>query len=383
MPRHENKRATVKSVKADVNSKTKENRVYDALVKTVMTVLVSSTQRKFTDKTILDASVIVVKASAEQSSANSARKKMACGTSRRQAVKPLESLVLVDVMKNINKQLRRDCRKEFCNQSITVSMDIHDIPYHGKPFKFNEEVRGGKQKDGTRRFHGFATAYANVNNHRITLAVMFVPNHTGMCEVVHTLLTLVRRAGIRAKMLFLDKGFYSVDVIRLLKRFNTPFIMPLRGKRLKKKRGSYRTEYAVRSGANGEEVVAAYSVIKYDAGKRFGKHGARQLQYITWHVGLPPRKVAEAYRKRFGIESSYKLSKKKRPRTSSRNPAYRAFLFAASIFLQNAWVKVKRAYCLRVKKWSHEFIALQDFTNVLLAIVRQQYGEITSFKVLS
>lgn len=362
-----------------------EKQVCGELVKTLEKVLASSTRRKFKKKTLRDATAIIVKAATNgprPTSLHGARKKMASGISRRQAAKVFASLVLKATLENVNKLLRKRARKTFSGQSITVSMDLHDVPYHGKPFEDVNEVRGGKQKDGTRRFHGFATAYANVNGKRFTLAIVFVPNHTRMDCVVRELSRLVARAGIDVNLLLLDKAYYSVNVIRLLKRLNVPFIIPMKGKRLKKKKGSYQTPYVVRSNLGGvcrEELVQAYSVIKYDAGKRFQKHGARQLSYISWRVNLAPKKVAEVYRKRFGIESSYKLSKAVRPRTSSRRPAYRAFLFAASIFLQNAWVEVKRLFCLRVPKWSPQFITLQDFAGVMAAIVREWYGEVTSF----
>ncbi len=377
-----NKRITVKSAPAGSSKKKTEKQVCSELVKTLEKVLAQSAQRKFTKRTLRDAAAITVKAAAERSSLHGARKKMASGTSRRQAAKPLESLDLKATLENVNKQLQKLARKKFGGQSIPVSMDLHDVPYHGKYFEDANEVRGGKQKDGTRRFHGFATAYANVNGKRFTLAIIFVPNHTRMDCVVRELMRLVAKAGVGVELLLLDKGYYSVNVIRLLKRLNVSFIMPMKGKRLKKKKGSYKTTYVVRSNLGGvcrEELVQAYSVIKYDAGKRFKKHGARQLCYISWRVNLAPKKVAEVYRKRFGIESSYKLSKAVRPRTSSRRPAYRAFLFAASIFLQNAWVEVKQLFCRRVPKWSRQFITLRDFANVMLVVIREWYGEVESF----
>jgi len=379
--RPENKRSTVKHPPADPKPTT-EKKTYDKIISTLKKILDGSTRKKFTDETISDAAAITVKAAAEQSSFHGARKKMARGKSRRQAVKPLESLDLKTTLKNVNAFMQKQGGKIFGSRRISVSIDLHDVPYHGAAFEEKDEVRGGKAKDGTRHFHGFATAYANVKNKRFTLAVVFVPNHTPMRDVVYDLLRLVAKAKVGVELLLLDKGFYSIDVVRLLKRLNVPFIMPMKGKRLEKKRRSYKTTYAIRSTVNGirrEERVPAYSVIKYDAGKRFKKHGARQLTYIAWRVGFAPRKVAQVYRKRFGIESSYKLCKKTRARTSTRRPAYRAFLLAASFLLQNAWVQVKRLFCLRVPKWSSSFVTLRDFADVLLGVVREVYGEVGTF----
>lgn len=368
--------------KSSASHPTTEEKEFDQLVGTLEKMLRESSSRRLTKKTRHDAAAYILKAAAEQSSLHAARKKMTRGTSRRQAAKVLESLDLQTLMNNANREFRQRAREVFGGQCITVSIDLHDIPYRGKHFEDKDEVRGGKAKDGTRHFHGFATAYANVNGKRFTLAIVFVPNHTSMRDVVRDLLHLIAKARIVVELLLLDKGYYSIDVIRLLKRLNTAFIMPMKGKRLKKKRRSYKTSYVVRSNLGGvhrEERVPAYSVIKYDAGKRFKKHGTRQLTYISWRVGFAPGKVAQVYRKRFGIESSYRLSKKVRPRTSSRRPAYRAFLLAASFFMQNAWVEVKRMFCFHVPKWSPRFVTLRDFADVLLAVVRGIYGEVVTF----
>lgn len=370
------KKLTVESSGSD------EEKDFDDLVKTIKGVLASSVTRKFREKTLRDAGVIILRAASMPSSFHGARKRMKTGTSRRQAVKPLENLNLRLVMRAVNLKLCRRTKKKFGGRCIRLSLDLHEIPYHGKAFADENEVRGGKQKDGTRHFHGFATVYATVKRKRYTLAIMFVPNHTSMRAAVRKLLSLVARTGVGVERLLLDKGFYAVDVIRLLKRLNLSFIMPMKGNRLEKKRGSYQTTYMIKTAGRGrkrQETVRAYSVIKYDRGKRFGKHGSRQLCYISWGVRMPPRKIADEYRKRFGIESSYKLSKKSRPRTSTRNPAYRAMLLAASFLLQNAWVDVKQKFCSRTPRWSREFITLRDFMDAMLAIGREFYGELTSF----
>lgn len=372
-----NKRATAKSSK-----KTVERQAYEKIAAALEHLLSSSTTKTFRQQTLRDAAAITIKAAANASSLHAARKHMKKGKSRRQAAKTLENLDLKTLLKQANKHLSRQARRLIGDKPITVSADLHESPYHGKPFKEANEVRGGKQKDGTRHFHAYATAYANAGRKRITLAIVFVPNHSSMRGVVMQLLELLRQAGIRVKKLLLDKGFFSVDVIRLLKRLNIPFIMPLKGSRLKKKRGSYKTFYVVRTVAGGvyrEERVKAYSVVRYDTGKRFGKRGSRHWQYVSWGVSLTPKQIAREYRRRFGIESSYKLLKRARPRTSSRNPAYRAFLLVASFFLQNAWVEVKRVFCWRVPRWSEFFVSFRDFLDAVLAVVRLLYGEAAGF----
>ncbi len=183
---------------------------------------------------------------------------------------------------------------------------------------------------------------------------------------------------VKIDILLLDRGFYSIDVVRLLMRLNIGFIIPMRGNRLEKKRGSYRTTYIMKSAKDGKpisQLVGAVSVIKYNKGKRFKDRRAMQLCFIIYRMEMNLRRIAEFYRKRFGIESSYKLNKAIRPRTSSRNPAIRLFLFGAALIIQNIWVGIKLIFCKRIRKDSELMITQYDFAGILVYWIRRYYGE--------
>jgi putative transposase len=344
-------------------------------------ILDAASVRKHTKTLLKDAAFVTIKAASARSSIHGARKRMKKGKSRRQIARVLEGLDLQGVAKEVNLVLRTDAKAKFRGQTLSVAMDIHAISYHGHPYKDKDELGRSKQKDGTTRFHMLATAYVvGKKKKRFTLAVVFVPCGTTMRAVVQALLSLLNKCGIMVDQVLLDRGFYAIEVVRLLMRLNIGFIIPMRGKRLEKRKGSYQTVYRMRSVIDGkptEQIVNAVSVIKYNRGKRFKHHGAMQLCFITYKVNLGLREIAERYRKRFGIESSYKLNKAIRPRTSSRNPAIRMFLFSAAVLIQNIWVEVKRLFCKRTSRASALMVTLRDFADVLLYWVRKYYGENT------
>ncbi|EQD66793.1 transposase IS4, partial [mine drainage metagenome] len=127
-------------------------------------------------------------------------------------------------------------------QVLDACMDIHAIPYYGGPHKDKKETGRSKPKDGTTKFHMMATAYLiGKRGKRLTLAVTFVPKGTTMRAVVQALLCLLKRCGITVGRLLLDRGFYAIDVVRLLMGLNVGFIIPMKGNRLKKKKKSYST----------------------------------------------------------------------------------------------------------------------------------------------
>src|SRR5208283_5097147 len=75
-------------------------------------------------------------------------------------------------------------------------------------------------------FHAYASAYVVCKGQRYTVALTPVEHGEKMKDVVQRLLAQARRAGIRPGLLLLDRGFYSVEVIRYLQAARVPFLMP-------------------------------------------------------------------------------------------------------------------------------------------------------------
>ena len=105
---------------------------------------------------------------------------------------------------------------------------------------------------------------------------------------------------------------------------------------------------------------------------------AMQPCFIVYGMDMSLHRIAEFYRKRFGIESSYKIDKSIRARTSSRNPAIRMFHFNAAVLIQNFWVTIKLVFCKRIDKTSVRMITIRDFADILLHWIRIFYGENTT-----
>jgi len=362
-----------------------ERIVFSEVAQELIGLLDSSSVKKCNIRLLKDAASVTIKAVSACSSIHAARKRMKQGKSRRQIARVLEGLELATLENEINGRLKTNS-KPLRNGNWTVAIDTHLIAYHGQKHQTNDEISRSKQKDGTTHFHTIATAYVvDSYGRRWTIAAIFVRKGTSMRSIVQQLISLIRKCKINIKLLLLDRGFYAINVIILLMRWDIPFIMPMKGKGLPKKRGSYGSLYTMKSIVDGKIrtlVVQAISVVKYNRGKRFGHKGSVHWCYIIYKVNRPYRDIANLYRRRFGIECSYKLNKSRRPRSSTRNPAIRLFLFAASAFLQNRWISVKRMFCKRVTKASPEMITLKDFADIMLSVIRRAYGEITEFVVV-
>src|SRR5450759_4257488 len=108
-----------------------------------------------------------------------------------------------------------------------LAIDLTLIPYHGKPFRDLNEIYRGQAKDGTSHFHAYATAYVVRKGQRYTVALTGVKKGEPLKDVVQRLLRQAASVGVRSRLILLDRGFYSVAVIRCLQAARYPFLMPV------------------------------------------------------------------------------------------------------------------------------------------------------------
>ena len=71
------------------------------------------------------------------------------------------------------------------------------------------------------------------------------------------------------------------------------------------------------------------------------KRRAAWLIFILIHLDWSPRQARRQYRRRFGVESSYRCAGQVRGWTTSPNPAYRFLLIALSFVLLNVWLHLR------------------------------------------
>jgi len=272
-----------------------------------------------------------------------------------------------------------------------VAIDLTFIPYHGDAAEDPNEIRRSKAKSGTTRFHCYATAYVIKKNKRVTLAVTYVQADDTLIEVLERLLARLKALHVRLKRLYLDKQFYCVPVINY---FQTHYpalevIMPviIRGKQggtraLLQGRKSYRTIYTMHSAKYGEATFTVGVVRKYSKG-RYGRHSVAWFAYVLLGpIQSPLHQIHEEYRRRFGIEATYRLMNKVRARTSSRSPGLRLLYVGVALTLVNIWVYLKWAFLGRPRRGGRdvraELFPLTMFTQFLLEALKDIYGAVRS-----
>jgi len=276
------------------------------------------------------------------------------------------------------KALQKECNAALASQLPfwlrdhlqEIACDLHEEPYYGKYDKEDADnwVCGGEARDGTSHFYRCASAYILRHGVRMTLAVEFVNPKKDLLSILQHLLQRVEALGIAYKRLYLDKGFCSIPILRYLQaQVGLPVIMaaPLRGKRgglraLCQGRGSYQTEYTFHSPLHGELTVPV-GMVRTFAKRRHGPPKAQWLVYVLLHLPeLSIRKVRKLYRRRFGIESSYRMMEKARARTTSHNAALRFLFMGLALLLHNIRIALHWTY-LRIRGRGPRRVAYQYF----------------------
>jgi putative transposase len=234
-----------------------------------------------------------------------------------------------------------------------LAIDRTLVPYHGQPFRDPAAVDRAQARDGTSHFHAYATAYVVRKGQRYTVALTGVPKGEPLTDVVRRLLRQAASIGIRPRLLLLDRGLYSVAVIRYLQRARVPFLMPVvcHGRSPRQPGGPtgshvFRTwkasgwsRYILTESKTGRTATVSIGVKCRNYRGQWKRHGRQALIYAYWGYQPPsPDSVFATYRLRFGIESSYRQMHEGRIRTSSRRPEVRLLYVGIALVLRVLWV---------------------------------------------
>jgi hypothetical protein len=233
-----------------------------------------------------------------------------------------------------------------------LAIDLNLRPYHGQPYCDDKEIYRSQAKSGTSHFHAYATCYIVKQGRRYTVALSRVEQGTSMATVLKRLLRRAAHIGIRPNLLLLDRGFYSVDVIRYLQAARYPFLMPvvIQGRKANHPKGPGGTRVFSLQKRSGWACHTLQNAAKRKASVKIcihcrnwqgvrKRHGRQTLVYAFW--GIAPKRthwVYEIYRLRFGIETSYRQLNQACIKTTTRNPTLRLLFVGIALILRNLWV---------------------------------------------
>ena len=304
---------------------------------------------------------------------------------------------LPEIERQLNAAVAAQIPQRVFKRARDTAMDFHEQAYYGKTEQADGLWVRAAAKDGTTRFYRVATAYVIWQAMRVTLAIHFVLPDDDTVGILTSLLERLKALKYKVKTLYLDRGFDGVAVMRYLTqhtRLRVVIACTIRGKTggtraLCRGRGSYRTPYTFHSPEHGA-FTANLAVCKvFTTARRTGRNPRRAdwMIFIMIRCSFTPQQVRQNYRRRFGIESSYRCARHARAWTTSPNPALRFVLMALSFFLVNVWIALRWRFAQiprqggRLVDYAH--FRLQRLIDWIARVVDRIYLPVTSIFALA
>ena len=289
--------------------------------------------------------------------------------------------------KQINEALASRLPPQLYSRRVEAAIDEHDEPFYGKTPELRAYTCRSKPKAGTGRFFRIVSLYVIYRQMRLTLGVAFVRPQEPTVAVVHRLLQCAAHLQVKIDVLYMDRGFCSGPVICYLKEVKQPALLActIRGKvggtrQLCRGRKSYRTRYTFTDGTVAEMAVVATLVPNKEKRRR-----RKWLLFVLVGIDWKPQTIYQRYRSRFGIEASYRILRRVRVKTTSRNPALRFFLLGFALLLVNIWAFLRWFVARILGRGPHRLeptrFQFQSFVSMLRRAIEQLYGALMAIQM--
>ena len=226
----------------------------------------------------------------------------------------------------ITKCITQLAKKRLILTNVAIAFDWHDVRFYGKHDK--EGVVGTKPERGTSYAYCYLSVSIITPGKRLVLAVVPLQSRDDLWQIVLPLLDEVLQELKSISYVAFDNGFQDSKLLQVLIDRNIPFIIPLRDtvklrRRWRWRRYVKRFNYCTKG--LWVDVVEAVD--------------SKGLQYFIG-TNLPgrPKRILKLYKKRWGIETSYRMIGQFFAKTTTDDYAVRVWCFVLAILLYNVWV---------------------------------------------
>ena len=224
------------------------------------------------------------------------------------------------------------------DRPVACAIDYTRVPYYGE---FNRYVVRSKHERGTDRFYEHATISVVQDGVRLCVYSRPVTLLDVKADVVKELVDEARKRGVRVKLLLLDRAFFTTECLNLLEGMGVDFITPcVCNERVQGAVDSLGREGSLRFSIhdNDSKRVAPFTMVVCWSEKK-----GKLIPFATNVEGNPRRLVGtipREYRRRWGIETSFRKVKEVYGMTLSPSPAIRLAYFMVAMVLYNLWQAV-------------------------------------------
>ncbi|ADX86403.1 ISH3 family transposase [Sulfolobus islandicus REY15A] len=215
---------------------------------------------------------------------------------------------------------------------IDLSIDWTTKTWYGKPVK----GLGSSEKGNS---WNYATATTKYKGKVLLLA--FIPQVNGMTkdEIVKALVEQVMAMGFKIRLITLDAGFYTVDVLNFISQFKYIIAVPVGDVKVYEE---FDGDYTTNSKRHRRDEQVKFRLLVYSKEKVGRKKKSLVYFARATNLDLSKREVLDLYNKVRGpIETSYRNIKAFLPFTSSTKFVFRTLIFVLALVLYSLYTIFK------------------------------------------
>jgi len=240
--------------------------------------------------------------------------------------------------------------KGLLNLPVPIAFDWHDQLFYGEHGSA-EMVNGIRSKNGSSYAYQYLTASILVDGKRLTVVLTPIKSREHMLAYIDDALNRIRNMGIRVRHLLFDAGFTSLALPRYLGEHGYTYAMRFSSNDVTKRIGL----------KDGEETLYPcdhpFRLVRADDRK------AGKSYLFATNMTCRPKTVLKRYKRRWGIETSYREHNVFLAKTTSKDFTVRLLYYAVAVCIYNAWC------VFNTRQQDVHVIALEAKVSLLLAFL--------------
>lgn len=250
------------------------------------------------------------------------------------------------------------------NNIHDIAIDFHDISYYGD--KNTPGIRGIKLKNGSSWGKSFCTLDIIGTSH-LTLDVIDINSlNKNYSLLIESLFKRLKTIGVKTGTAYLDKEFFNTDVISKLDELKVNFVIAAKStqvinrelKNHQKEYGNTSTifEYRFQKGGPSFNVVAIYN----DKKKKYLLFATNKK---AESIEKFEKMIPEEYRKRWNIETGYRVKNEFKIRSCTKSPVARVLFFIIQCIMYNVLNMLKSV--LEITAYELKSLINEDMKKVV------------------
>lgn len=253
-------------------------------------------------------------------------------------------------------------KKKGKKYNAIVILDIHEQETYSKEKRTHKNIRGGKHKNGTNFFFHYLTMQVIVKDKIVTLGARFYRREEELRKLVDELIAYAKQY-VKIDVVLLDRGFRDAALLNNLEYRDANVLMPCFNDSKAEKcfaelgKKNFRTvRYWIKSQKRKEVANVTLLMIRLSNGKEVGFYTTIRgswLNRASYYLDL--------YKKRWNIETGYRIQNMFLAKTTSINDVVRFFYFCYAVAMHNLWLSIRKT-----AKMGNRFTVLMMKTVLVL-----------------